>query len=403
MLKPNDTYFAYLTRFSFCILIVFTFSCKRTPTSPSDAFPPFTSAQFHNVVLSVVDYDVVHITHAEAVDFRSTNIARIALGAKDSTTFTPLLSVPSTYDANANDFILHFDYTVALDSAKTEAPLTIRYYSPDSSYSDVDTVVDLLHYPYASAQVFATNSIFPQLGVFQDIDRVGDIFYFHGYGPDGLNKYDLTTRQSALLYPYPSGDHIAADSSYVYCDVGHDHIDRYNVLTGAIDRSFLSFAPNWLNGLALYQQQLFVLEGMSNDALTLKIFNLDGSVADTVPFPAPSYYMTVYDSVVYGVNLWTEGPNEITRFDLRTRSFLPNLLSPAKSCDGIKVFGDQIYFCNFWKDFVGVMPIADLRPAQTTPTHTTISRDRSRAPNQSLKLTAKAWVQSRNAQKMKHY
>jgi hypothetical protein len=365
------------------ILVLLCSSCERNPIEPADDRPLISSSAYKNVVLKLMDYDILHITHQAGLELRSSTVARVGIGAKDSASYREMLSVPSTYDQNARAFILHFDYSVATDSSKIQAPLTIRYYAVDSTYSDVDTTVDLYKYPYQSAQVFVTRAIRPYMDKFQDIDRIGAKFYFHVLGPNGLYEYDLNNHQTKYLYPYSAGDHIAADSNFVYCDVGHEGIDRHSISTGSLDKRFLSFSPLSIFGMAIFQQSLFVLVGNSGtNKLSLKKFTLAGTPIDSLPYPRGAYYMTIYDSVVYSVDWYTRGVDQISRFDLRTKTFLSNLIAPAKACDGIKVFGDQLYFCVFWKGYVGVMPIGDLMPIPSAKKETThLIR---RAPDNSL-------------------
>ena len=375
------------------ILLLFLSSCKHNPTGPTDDHSSITSSDYHNLVLVLSDYDVVHITHQAGLDLRSSTVVRVAIGVKAVSGFTQYLSSLSTFDAVARQYIIHFEFTVRMDSSKINAPLTIRYVSTDSSYSDIDTTIALYKYPYSSAQVFADSS---NLGTKpSNIDGISfsrSIFYFHPLD-EGLYAYQPSSQSSTIRWNgYYQGSHIAADSTYVFCDIDHQHIARYNLVTNTADNPLPDLGSiNSIEGLAIYNHSLYVL--VYSNALPpvyLKEFTLDGVLLDSIPYPSSSsYFMAIYDSVVYckdessGSNT---GVYQISRFDLRTRSFLPNVLSPAKEIEPIAVYGNQLYYCNLFKNFIGVMPIANLMSA-VVPTHTSRIRIRSRAPNQRLKLT----------------
>jgi hypothetical protein len=73
--------------------------------------------------------------------------------------------------------------------------------------------------------------------------------------------------------------------------------------------------------------------------------------------------MTIHDDIVYSVEFsTTAAPDRISRFDMNSGSFLPYAVAPARSLDGLKVYEDQLYFCNYFKTAVGVLPLSALKP-----------------------------------------
>jgi hypothetical protein len=231
---------------------------------------------------------------------------------------------------------------------------------------DVDTLVSLHKYPYESSIVFLTSSIIDSLhgpSHFQDIDILGPKVFFHPLGPWGLFSFDERSHRVTELLPYGGGDHIAADSIFVFCDIGHTQIQRFNLVTNSVDLRFSrEFSPppdRGLAGLDVYNNQLYVLTRDS----TLRVFDFEGALLDSMRCNS-GFYITVHDSVIYGVRHKTGNVNTLTRFDLRTRRLLTELLAPSRSCDGIKVANGQLYYCDYYKRMVGVLPIAKLCIAQ---------------------------------------
>jgi hypothetical protein len=70
--------------------------------------------------------------------------------------------------------------------------------------------------------------------------------------------------------------------------------------------------------------------------------------------------MAIADSILYSTEYATPPSEEIGRFDLRTRSFLANVASPAQVCEGIDVFGQDFYYIDYQKRFIGVVPLGVL-------------------------------------------
>jgi hypothetical protein len=391
-MRNVDRHHQFSVTLFLAVLILLFSSCKHNPTGPTDDRPLISSSDYSKVVLKLTNYDVVGITHEEGLDLRSSTVVRIDIGVKTPAGFARQLSSSSTYDAVARAYVIHFQFTVQMDSSKINAPLTIRYVSVDSSYSDIDTTVALYKYPYSSAEIFADSS---NLGNNpRNIDGIslsGSTFYFHPLN-EGLFAYDPASLNSTACWTgYYRGSHIAADSDFVFCDITHQSIARYNLTTNTADIPLPDLGSiSFIGGMATYNHSLFVLVyGLYSTYL--ERFNLDGVLLDSLSYPSSnSYFMAIYDSVIYCKDEASGSQTDayqISRFDLRTRSFLSNVLAPAREIEPIAIQGNQLYYCNRFKNFVGVMPIADLVQA-IVPTHTSISRVHVRAPNQLLKLTA---------------
>lgn len=349
--------------FTTILFAVSFLSCKKegNPIVP-DGRPLLTPADYRKLVVTMTDYDVVRVTHQFGLDLRVPNVVRIGIGAKDSTGFKQLSSTPATFDQGAQSYIIRFDFSARFDSTLTVAPLTVRYFKSDSTYADADTTVALYKYPYKSAEIFLPYSILPN-EPFQDIARKDTLFFFHPFGPRGLYVYNLVNHQTRLLFDYASGDHIAADSIFVFCDVSHSRVYRYNRLLNSFDLNFMP-SPS-IAGLATYNGFLYVLGSVPSDHL--KKFTYDGTLVDSIPYPKNTYYMMIHNGILYSVkNDPTLNVDFLTRFDLATRTFLPRVRSPWKWEDGIKAHGNSLYFCNYHKKFVGVMPVADLAAVDST-------------------------------------
>ncbi len=343
-------------------IVLLMANCREDSTSPivpPDTRPVLDPQDIHSIILTLTDYDVVRVTHKAGLDLRSSDIIRVGIGAKDSMGYTQLLSANSTYDTSAQTYIIHYDFTVRMDSTLINANIVIRYFTSDSTFTDADTIFSLYKYPYQAANVVVTNSIVPYQSSFQDISRIGNKFYFHPQGPDGLYEYDLNSHLTRSLFEYSSGDHLAADSVFIFIDVDHNSIERFNILNDSVDLHLHTFSTGSILGMETFNKKLFVLH--DNPPIQLEVFSFDGTALDTIPYATFTYYLTIYDSIAFSVDV-NSSPNQVTRFDLRTKTFLSNVAAPAKTCDGIKVHGNQFYYCDYNKGFIGVIPVIDLKP-----------------------------------------
>jgi hypothetical protein len=346
---------------------LFLLSCKKDPTSPPDDRPYIKSQDYGRVILTLTDYDLVRITHQSGLDLKSPDIVRVGVGTKDSAGhYNQFLSFASTYDANAVVYIIHYDYSVKMDSSKTVAPLTVRYFFADSSHSDADTTVSLYKYPYKSAEIFVTPSILIQPGDFQDIARTDSFLYFYKSGfLSGAYEYNLALHQTRLLKGYLSGTYICANSMFVFLYFDGWGIFRYDLNTNTDSLLIREEFPGIITGLDSFIGHLFVHRLIP--PYTLRIFSFSGVLVDSINYSlGTTRYMAINDSIVCGVEFPSRlgGKFVISRFDLRTRTFRSQVLAPAKVLGGIKVYGNQLYYVDYDKRFVGVMPKADLSPAQ---------------------------------------
>jgi hypothetical protein len=395
MTRLNNRYWKITVLFLVILIIPFG-SCNKNPTGPTslpDSRPMINAQEYGNLVLQMIDYDVVQITHQAGFVLRSPNVIRIGVGSKEVSGFRLLLASVTTYDSILQNYIIHFDFTVRMDSSKIIAPLTVRYYSSDSTYTDADTMIALYKYPYPSAEIFLDSTNLSNQLIKSMIDGIslsGTTFFFHPLN-DGLYAYDLETHDCIKRWDgYYRGSHIAADSSFVFCDINHQQIARYNLTTNTADISLPELGNIIaIDGMAIFNHSLYVLIAAVPEYL--KKFTLNGVLLDSISFsnyPQYSpYFMAMYDSVIYSKDENTRNnPDgvQVSRFNLRTKGFLSNVYSPAREIGPITISGGKLYYNNLYKTFIGVVPIADLFPVQTRLNQAIYSPNHHRAPNKQL-------------------
>ena len=191
---------------------------------------------------------------------------------------------------------------------------------------------------------------------FQDIALLNDKLFYHPYGPWGLYEYDLKTNKTRLLVDYAAGDHIATDSNFVFADIDHYTIWKYDLSKDSA-KEIIRFKHLFSNigGLDTYNGKLYVYETQTN---SLNVYTYDGELLSTFSIPFnPGYYMTIIDGVAYFNNYFE---TTITRIDLKTMTKLPSIRAPVWDMSGMKFYNGYLYFCDYKRRLVGRVPVADL-------------------------------------------
>lgn len=348
------------------ILTFLSFSCENSTNPPSkeNHFPQLDTSNYGDIILTFVDYDIIQITHQLGLDLESEKVSQIEIGKKKNDIFYEIAVFPFLYNSETEIYQIRFKLTVALDQEAVWFPLTIRYVE-DKSYTDVDTLIGLFKYPYTSTSVF---SDLLDLGYrdLQDVARNDSLLFFHGWNSDGLHEYNLINKEVSHFLFYYGGSHITANSKYVFCDINHETIVRFNLVTNVPDITFPEFSNiNNIMGIAVNDSQLLALicsNGLSSNYL--KKLTFDGIAIDSVSYGKDTYFMAVKDSIIYSKDYVDIGDYQISRFNMKTGNFLPNLKSPAKDIGGMEIYNDTLYYCDEWKRIVGMVPVVDLIPVE---------------------------------------
>jgi hypothetical protein len=366
-MKHADTFsrlFKHLFAILWCFLATILISgCNESSTS-ADKATDLVPSNYSQINVAFVGYDEVRITHQAGIDLTSDEITEIAIGIKDVTVFRPLLQYQSTYNPDKQVYEIHFDFTLKLDNTLTTVPLTVRYFFRDDYHFDADTIIALYKFPYPSAEIFATRDlIHPDM--YQEIALTNSKFLFHGWNSDGLHVYDLKSKQKTDYNFYRGGSHLTAYKNYVFCDIDHKNIVRFNLNTQSVDFTLPGLTDvASIDGMAIQDSTLFVLVvGWSE--YYLKTFTIDGAEIDSMAYPHGAYFMAIADSIVYKKHYVNDSYGiYLSRFDLRSKSFLPDVYSPASELKGLEIVNDTLYYCDFRKGFVGKIALSDLVPVE---------------------------------------
>lgn len=309
--------------------------------------------QFRKIEFVQPSYDTLVVANKENLVLSSVLVRLVVLEKKASDgTIVMRDSTTPLYAPEGDNVKLLFHFNVPITKREIFDTLTLRYIMMDSSVVEVDTIAPVFKYPYRSAEIFLREPG----GAYQDFDLSDSVVFLHPYGPEGLYSYDLQTGTLQEVLRYGGGDYIARDSVFVFCDIYHNSISRYNVRTDSVDKRIevLQYIHDYIGGLEVWNDTLFML----TDKNTLEKFTLDLEHLGTIPYSRRTFGITIYSGILYSNNY---ADQTISRYELSSGRYLYDVKYPSKDTDAIKIRNRMFYFTDFSKDFIGRLPVTDLR------------------------------------------
>ena len=328
-------------------------NCEKDTTSPNNSLTPLSLEEaieeaIKEVTIQLVNYDSVQITSKETFVLESKSIELISIERHivyGPNSYTIEESFNPQYEGSSGAYKVVFDYAF---KARGDCNLKLKYHLTNQDSIEVDTLMSMYKYPYTSTEIF-----FDLEYTTQGFEIVGDYIYFcPSGGLGGIWRDNLVVEEDAEdLYCTGSGDLIAADSLYVFHDAGHYSIIRYNIQTEQMDMEFdLSSLgdDHFVGGLAVYNGKLYAyICGNVNPASSMKLVSFDfgGNILEEIEMDDIAYgSMEIYNDICYWSNYST---NEILRYDLNTQTFLESVPAPSRNVEGIRIYGDYLYFTKF--------------------------------------------------------
>lgn len=335
---------------------IFFAACKDSGVSPTDGLPHLDNNQF---AISQVDYYVYRVSSNPAI-MSPSRIQRVEVGTMvDSVLDIKATVTPSVIVSNGQ-YRVTFSVTAAFrDTTSREETIRVRLVSESGSAVSIDTTIPTYKYPYSSTEIIATNDNIPEVVFFQDIVFVDDTLYFRPTGPHGLFKYDPAIGTAIELFPYPGGDHLAADSGIVFID-NHSFIQRWNTHTATLEEIIVRYEPGsntFITGMDVSDGVLVVLLSTQGAFFRCR-YDYRGGLVDSIPFDVTGHYLAIRAGILHRI-VWG-ATQQILRYTF-SGSQLPSFYPPVRNGDGIKFHDDFLYYCDANRRLVGRVPVADLR------------------------------------------
>ena len=358
----------------FTQMMIIGLMCSCKPDYP-DALD--TSVPIHRPLSSdairveLVDFELLRVSSDSGMEFTGHPVDQVKMLSNDSLGQHTLADVKPTVISSSQTMRMIFSFDVRLPVSPLEPHLVVLLLGNGVSVAAKETTIALYKYPYREARLVATRSQIttaPFAGSFQDIWLDKDKLYYHLIGPHGIGVLDLKTRISKELVDAGGGDHLAGGNGFLFFDFGHSNLLRYNLDLNKIDWNVDKFHEvpymgySGFAGLEVIGNVLYAFT-YEHSGHSLKTFSMDGTLLDSIPYSGIHYHMTIHDGIVYSTGGWA--PPRFSRFDLATKTFLPEVLAPSGDFEGFKIIGDSLYWSDYGMKMVGVIPFSALRLAST--------------------------------------
>lgn len=355
-------------RISVLVSLSFLLSCVNQPTNPTLELPQLEELQLLVIQYGYHDYRVLPASPV----ISSSRIVRIELWGRADTTYwgSPAIdSLQTTMFPGSLGQTDHHEVYFVLSGSfvrtlSTKESIQLKFYGEsDVLLFSIDTTVSTTAYPYPSAEIVLTTS--PTVyGPFQNTVFVGDTLFYNNTGSTALFRYNKETSIATMLFNYGGGDHLAADSGYIFIDFGHSGVVRWNTTTGTNEGLMLDFsysgnpASQGIMGMDVYQGQLILINRSSSQLTQRFIHRADfrGNIIESVSTDIPGYYLAIHNDILHTIDF---GSSRIYRHSFGgTR--LPSYVKPAHNIDGIKFYNGYLYYCDYERMALGRVPMQDL-------------------------------------------
>ena len=343
----------------FIVIGLFIFSCTENSLSYQRES---TDLNWNIFKIDQVDYDSLHIENKDSVILHEKLVDKISLYSIENYDYILQDTLTPNYIATDDGYYIHFRFKKKLALEKLYYEFAIRYQFNDGSFIEIDTTHLMLKYPYKSAKVIfncnEVNTRNDKYFHFQDIDFKNNTIYYHPLASYGLYDFNLESRQNNELVNYSGGDFIAFDSNYVFMDICHVTISRYNIVSKTVDLDFdlSSLDYDDINGMECWNGKLFVV--FTNDGNNyIAKFDYDGEYIESIQYSKSTFYLTIDSGIAYSHDY----NKTLYRFDLESETFLSDLKMPAYGGEGIRIHDNQLFFVAYNKKVIGYIPISELK------------------------------------------
>lgn len=363
--------------FSFVIILFFG-SCEPH----SSPLTPDTRLTTEKIQIELVDFSRVRVSTDGEIEFSGHPFDSVQLVWVDSLGRHPVVGVRPTEASDAHLNRISFSFEALFPGSIREAFLSGELFSDSNVIATKDSTVGFYQFPYRETKLVAT---LDQLFGSSANNNIEDLWvdknklYYHLSGHVGIGELDLETRSSKELLPilFP-GDNLAGGRGYLFHDLYHTDLLRYNLDSNKVDLSvpiLTTTMSDAIAGLEVAGDTLYTFV-WENSHAALKRFTLNCNLIDSIPFQYRSPHMTIHEGIMFGGS--GGKPPQLYRYDLSAKTYLTSVVSPCRSIHGFKVTGDLIYYYDYDKRMVGVVPLSALRPVTNKrgrdTTQTTIAR-----------------------------
>ena len=339
-----------------------------------DTKQPSSIGELRNIIIEQVDYDSLVIKFSSAVTLKSDDIINISFSENVQSTedIVTVENYTPTYTEKDGGFSVQFQIPRKVTKELLYYQFTLGFYLTNETIIEIDTTYPMYKYPYSETEIFLdTGTKFHDLtfDVLKYVDRTDSRAYFRAYGPSGIGEYIWETDELKLLATSLGDYVVATDTAYIFYDLGHGGLGRYNLDSDITD--IYIYLPNifpfyddpFVNGLNVINGTLYVRineTGYSGTA-PMHLYSCDFSlqVLASVQIETAVYSANIRDNVLYYINWWSS-PFKLGRYNMTSHEVMQPFRLPG-DVTGITFYGNDLYFTEHAREFIGVVPFSALK------------------------------------------
>ena len=354
------TYFYEAGEYYIIILCVTSSSCEN-PTSvpvlnPGNLYPDNLTA----VQYDLTSYNTIAIKSDSNFYLNSKRITKILVGEySNGNVIAGDSSVPD-YIMMGNNTVLSFNKTLIIGDSVIYFDAGVKFVMKDTSDVILHKEISMLTYQYKSARLVINTYGFSDNSLIDFYYNYPIIYYRQGWVEDGY-KYNIQTKQKQKIID-PTGAYLAGNSSYLFSDENFNSIVRYNVAKDSLDLiSNQNFTFNTY-GIGVIDTMVYIVTADYPYGLMLRSYTLGLQPVNNITLYAGDLSSLAYYK---GKFLTIFLKDKIASFDPTTGHFSGNPTAPLPTLNtnSIKVQGDSLYFNDYVKGCIGVVPIKDVFPS----------------------------------------
>jgi len=346
-------------------MIFISCSKEESPVAVTPDIP--TSDELREMVgYTIIDPDTVMVFANETVSMGQRYFQYLVHEAQDSYD-----TLEINYVGSSGAYFMDFNITIpAYDS---EYILQLDFLQPDMKSVPVTISIPMYKYPVTESEILISgdalvdcpNIMSPD---FQGFDFLAGDLVFHPRGPEGFYRINPNSLACEMIHEViPSGDFLVAEAPYLYIDLDHREIEKYDLRNDSVIIKFGSqIIPEPIVGMDIYRDTVYVIsdswDAQSGSTYYLSLFTSDGEWIQTEPFIYPVYSFSIWESYLYalGIDPSTYLPEKVIRYHIHSGEIKMTNTLDIRNWFTIQIEDDLFYYVEYRKNIICFFPLSEL-------------------------------------------
>ena len=351
----------------FICWILFILNCEKDQSVNPELFIPNSDELSNLLTFQLVAKDSFNVFPTADAFLVRPYFTKIIFGEKGKNSeFTPLDTIVPGYLEIEKRFLIDFFYAHRAPSDCIIFDLEARFYLNDHDYRSTTLSIDLYKWIFPSSQLYFILGNFlkpPYFTGIQGFEIDKQHIYFHLLGAIGTYQYNFGQNNVEELTLYSGGDWLALYQNYLYMDIFHNNIYRYDLNTGIFDLNITVSEDGNIEGMDFKNDTLYVLYRNYNGMNPFLLLTYDVNLN---PITRENFESSGNSMTFYGNDLYIWGPRDILRYHLPTKKLDIVYKDLDNSIESIQIVGNGFFYSDVDKSIICYVPLEDFLLNQIT-------------------------------------